>query len=498
MGPKSRLPPKKKCKQSQKNSPESADDFQAAADAEEETGGKWRAGDKAKSCRAFLRAIEIYDRGLGRHPRNFDLAYNKARLEFEVSQQPNLVAKLPIPLHEFLEQAFKSHRYALSLNEENTDILFNTSQILVARAELIEEESDGESFDPSLPASWLREALELLDACYTRQEMLFEEQNQAWNTREEDGGVSLPSIPRSATPSSATSAMSEQSAIVQNAVTAQDLLDTASASLSALTQLVSLDANGAQTIASLAEVLLTTKIPFCISQLPPEDQDASREEAALAQASFTAALADVEYTQQRISKDTYLERLSIFESLNLQTTEVQCDYADAMITFATSILPSDPQKAEPETLAALEKATALYQAASSTLRKPSSGKRDADGALSLSLTPKIDPEQEQRLASAIEASADARMLANRITGSGHIIQQIPMTYKDAETSYIKAGDDISAAKASIKWLISSHLNNDKRVLGNELAKRGPLAVKVLRSMIDEQVLGMEWKELIAL
>lgn len=54
-----------------------ADDFQEAADAEEETGGKWRAGDPAKSSRAFVRAIEIYNNGLQRHPKDADLAYNK-------------------------------------------------------------------------------------------------------------------------------------------------------------------------------------------------------------------------------------------------------------------------------------------------------------------------------------------------------------------------------------------------------------------------------------
>ncbi|CAC9886269.1 unnamed protein product [Aureobasidium pullulans] len=48
-----------------------------AADAEEETGGKWRAGDPAKSSRAFVRAIEIYNNGLQKHPKDADLAYNK-------------------------------------------------------------------------------------------------------------------------------------------------------------------------------------------------------------------------------------------------------------------------------------------------------------------------------------------------------------------------------------------------------------------------------------
>lgn len=51
-----------------------------AADLEEETGGKWRAGDKAKSARAFLRAIDIYNKGLEKFPNDADLAYNKYRL----------------------------------------------------------------------------------------------------------------------------------------------------------------------------------------------------------------------------------------------------------------------------------------------------------------------------------------------------------------------------------------------------------------------------------
>jgi hypothetical protein len=57
-------------------------DFQEAADAEEETGGKWRAGDPAKSSRAFVRAIEIYNNGLQKHPKDADLAYNKYETYF--------------------------------------------------------------------------------------------------------------------------------------------------------------------------------------------------------------------------------------------------------------------------------------------------------------------------------------------------------------------------------------------------------------------------------
>ncbi|KAF4554184.1 Hypothetical protein D9617_5g070610 [Elsinoe fawcettii] len=513
MSSRTKLPPKKKGKQSQKSSPESADDFQAAADAEEETGGKWRAGDKAKSCRAFLRAVEIYDRGLGRHPRNFDLAYNKARLEFEVSQQPNLVAKLPVPGQEFLQQALKSHRYALSLNEENTDILFNTSQILVALAELVEDESDNDSFDPALPASWLREALELLDACFSRQEMLFEEQTQAWNDQEQGGGVAISSEAGPPTPSSTGTAGTEQSATVQNAVAAQDLVDTALSSLAALKQLIPLDVNGTQTIASLAENLLTTKVPYCISQLPTEEQDASKQEAALGQASFTAALADAEYTKGGITGQTYLERLAIFESVDLTSTEAQCDYADALIEFASSTMPSSLSDTVLHNV--LAKAVALYTQAAIALGTPTSTKKDADGALSLSLVPKINTEQEQRLASVKEAIGDAHLMTHRVllaydeagiqlpqtsaprAEAQRRIQLATQAYKEAEVSYNRAGDDIAAAKVSVRGVITSHLGAEKRSLIPELSKRGPTARKIVRSMIHEQVLSQEWAELIA-
>lgn len=43
----------------------------------EEAGEKWRAGDAVKSMRFFMRAIANYDAGLQKHPRSFDLAYNK-------------------------------------------------------------------------------------------------------------------------------------------------------------------------------------------------------------------------------------------------------------------------------------------------------------------------------------------------------------------------------------------------------------------------------------
>lgn len=57
--------------------PHSENDFLEAADEFEQAGGKWRAGDVAKATRFFNRATEMYNEGLKRYPRSFDLAYNK-------------------------------------------------------------------------------------------------------------------------------------------------------------------------------------------------------------------------------------------------------------------------------------------------------------------------------------------------------------------------------------------------------------------------------------
>lgn len=58
--------------------PQTENDFLEVADEHEQAAGKWRAGDAAKATRFFNRAIDTYNEGLKRHPKSFDLAYNKS------------------------------------------------------------------------------------------------------------------------------------------------------------------------------------------------------------------------------------------------------------------------------------------------------------------------------------------------------------------------------------------------------------------------------------
>lgn len=48
---------------------------------------------------------------------------NRARLQFEVAQQPRLLAHLPTPLIDLLRLALDSHRYALKVDQDNADLL---------------------------------------------------------------------------------------------------------------------------------------------------------------------------------------------------------------------------------------------------------------------------------------------------------------------------------------------------------------------------------------
>jgi hypothetical protein len=54
-------PPKKQ--KPKTANPETPEEFQEAADFQEDAGGKHRAGDPVKSARAFLRALDFYDQG---------------------------------------------------------------------------------------------------------------------------------------------------------------------------------------------------------------------------------------------------------------------------------------------------------------------------------------------------------------------------------------------------------------------------------------------------
>ncbi|KAF2161729.1 hypothetical protein M409DRAFT_69540 [Zasmidium cellare ATCC 36951] len=299
-----RPPPKKK---PQKSSVlESVDDFQDAADYEESAGGKHRVGDPVKSGRAFVRAFDVYDKGLSKHPSSFDLAYNKARLQLEISQHENILEHIGVEMLDWLQLTLESHRYALKLSGDNPDVLFNTAQVLSSLAEGL---SGDDRSDEAVPL--LHEALELLSSCLSKQEMMYE-QHQLDFPDTEEGGVPLDPDEKPA-PTEDTDMQDEQSAVVEVPISASDLLDTVHASLSALITLVPLaDQPGLQNLGEMAQTLTESKAPDYIKLVPAEEQDRARFSIALDRAGFIAAFANAQFEFQIIELQTYVERLETF------------------------------------------------------------------------------------------------------------------------------------------------------------------------------------------
>ena len=481
-----RPPKKSKYKPSE---PETADDFQEAADREEDTGSKWRAGDSAKSGRAFVRALEIYDKGLQKHSNSFDLAYNKARLLLEVTQRPALVEHIGLPLIDLLSQTLEAHRYALKLNEENPDVLFNTSQVLTSLAEQLSEAGQSHHAIPLL-----QESLELLSSCLSRQEMLLEQQQQDFDDMDE-GGVQLDPDEKPA--SASASDVSEQTALVETPMSANDLLDTVHASLSSLTTLIPMvERSALQTYGDMAHALTEKRAPNYITLLPSDLQDGARFTIALDRAIFIAAFADAQYSFMAIELDTYLQQLDTFNiPAKEQSGHALSAEAEARTELALSAIEriqDSPESTAQLCWKQLSTAQDLYTSAT---------KLDTDDA-------------KERKAHVYESKGNIELLRHRLastTGtplSDSIQRSAKTLIQNAQTYYKGAAqlaradeDDELEVKAKQRWLIATDIAaamygvevKDAPFDGNSENARGDI-LQAIGDVVDEGLIEMSLGE----
>ncbi|RHZ49697.1 uncharacterized protein CDV56_105843 [Aspergillus thermomutatus] len=346
--PKAFLKEPKSKKKAAQRAPETADEFLAAGVEQEEGGEKWRAGDAAKSLRFFMRAIAIYDEGLQKHPHAFDLAYNKARLQYEITQHPKLAAQLPTPLLNALQIALQSHREAVNLEQDNADALFNTAQVLTSLAEAATDTKHPSDEQLSGAIKLLQEAIELFQRCLVLQEMRYtelqeqlkqmesgymgppeEEMKQAQEAMD-TAGESDPSEPQ------------EQWAAVIEPVTKNTLVDTAVAQLDTLTTLSNLlTFNPGVGLAWVEEYSsdLLQKIPVYL------EGSERQYEASLARAKFICALNELVYRSGRIEVETYHREImrAFGPDLDISTDpDGLCSKADALTSFNTALTDLPP------------------------------------------------------------------------------------------------------------------------------------------------------------
>ena len=365
---------------------------------------------------------------------------------------------------DLLQETLESHRFALSLDQENADILFNTAQVLTSLAEALTEhvKSDDPAQESKTAArALLEEAFRKFSECLTRQEAEYAEiqqQIEAAKAQEEQAGLatdnpatseahdaSLASSPEDMETSSTSSEPPEEWATVVEPITPEALLDTVIAQLGSLTTLVSLsapaDANTISQFSNLALPLINTKIPHYTSLLPPPSSapDASpapppslrlsatspedtpttpKDDALLSSAAFRAALLDTSFRSNLLSAPLYSAHLaetftpllpapSAPLSTNGATNAITA-YAEALIDFAAAVSAKEPLA----TTTTVTPSTSPSPAAPTT---PSPTRKDQWTALSKAqtllarLTAPTSPLPAPRLAALFLLRGDAEM-----------------------------------------------------------------------------------------
>jgi hypothetical protein len=384
--------------------PQTENDFLEAADEHEQAAGKWRAGDAAKATRFFKRAIDTYNEGLKRHPQSFDLAYNKsvfrimdvklrltllrANLEYSLTEDERILPHLGSRTA-LLEETLNSHRHAIQLNSTNTDILFNTAQVLTSLAEAGLE--DGTQQAAKTPArDLLEEAVDIFTGCLQTQQQEYEqmqaeiakaqasgEYQEAW-----EGDRPQPTEAKEQDDADTDSASDGpgEYATIEEPVTPVTLLETCTAQLGALITLLGLytpeDLPSIEKKAQDGLLTATETIPALISIVdaspelddedeqetgptlsigqstaPTEEETSPKEDAVLAAANFQASIAEAMYRSGRSTSTQYAQQIEqTFATLlkesqgtdktGLAYVNIRSSYADALIDLSSSIADS--------------------------------------------------------------------------------------------------------------------------------------------------------------
>lgn len=258
-----------------------------------------------------------------------------------------------------LEETLVSHRYALGLDQDNPDTLFNTAQVLTSVAE--EMFKDDSVTDP-LAVRYLEESLELLQRCLALQEFRYtESQEQAAEAlqvsqeAERDGmPVDEAHEPQS---NSDTGSEQEQWASIVEPVTEDTLLDTAIAQLSTLTTLCgilgsSLEGPGVPSLPWVEEYslkLLNEQIPILM-----EGTDRAAE-ATVAKAVFISAMLEAGFRTKKIEVQTYRrERDAAFSELAIpdSSAALMANVA-SLFAFNNALSETDTSSSIPTDLASL-------------------------------------------------------------------------------------------------------------------------------------------------
>lgn len=404
-----------------------------------------------------------------------------------MTQHPKLAAQLPASLVDILQIALQSHREALILQQDNTDILFNTAQVLTSLAEAVTEgkrhsEQRQTPQNQQEAMEWLREALELLQRCLSLQELkLTESEMQAGAGAEEPTAGDDDAMQQEAREGSSESAEQEQWVAVIEPVTKSTLVDTAIAQLETLATLCGLLTFEHGSVVAWVEEYSSSLLKERIASYI--EGTGRQHELLLARAKFIAAMADVSYRSGRIDLETYKRELNdAFENgLDLSSDpDGLCSRAEALIAFNSSL--SDAALLhQPDTLA--QSTTLRWQSLSSALDSLSAASK-LPQAENL---PKIHIARGDAELSRWQLGRPPWDYAPSSGNAATLLKNAQTYYRGAAALAKKDGGTSEETDASVKEAIALAVAGDRSKIDPLMAQSKGSVVAVAEEMIEESL-----------
>ncbi len=401
-----------------------------------------------------------------------------------MATHPVLVEQLQVPLVSVLEETLASHRYALGLDQENADTLFNTAQVLTS---LSEEISKDDSVSDLPAVKYLEEALELLQRCLALQEFRYtefqEQAAEALQSSQEagEGGTPMDETqdPRE---SSDAGLEQEQWASIIEPVTKDVLIDTAIAQLSTLTTLCGIlgsspEAPGVPSLAWVEEYsskLLNQRLPTLT-----EDTDRTAE-AAVAKAVFISAMLEAGFRTDKIEVQTYRqERDAAFSALAMS------DSATALMANVASLFAFNHALSETESLpaASLDLASLRWNALAAAISNLATASKISD--IAAEDLPKTHLLRGDASLYQYQLSKPPLSYAEALKNSAILLKNAAVFYRNASRlTHDDEERDKSRVQEAIVVSQEANTQGDRTQLETIAANRGE---KWLRDHIDEMV-----------
>jgi hypothetical protein len=436
-----------------------------------------------------------------------------------------------------------SHRFAISLNPTNTDILFNAAQVLTSLAEAgLEASPQAGGKQDAKPL--LEEAVEILTQCLESQQQQYSqmqaeiaqiqasgEYKEAWEgERQQPTEVQEQDMETD----SGSSETPGDWATVEEPLTPESILETCTAQLSTLTTLLGLynpaiDLSSIEKKAQDGMDTATNIIPTLIDLIDKspapkvvdepkagptlsigsmsaaeEATTTPKDDAILASATFQASIAEVQYRSGRTTSTEYAEAVErIFSSLvqsagqsaspDLASSNVYSAYADALMDLASALADGTQYSASAPTFSTDIDIqwTALTQT-QNLLTK-------------LSAAPYTSILSASRLADVFIARGDTDLFRFRISlfesakpawakSGPTLVSNAGVFYRGGRSYAEKAGSlavrNTADAKAVVAEILKAVASGSAMTKGTWKGRSADVA-KVLEQMVEEGIVGRE-------